>query len=227
MFAVHSSDTEKDTHRLVRASGFYGRGNDAHQRGRVQESRGDQLRGTKSARFGQVAVPWSAWTLTTDKSGRLARKIKLVEERRRRTENGVTCRGRTRGRATQSREERGGTRARVYKLVECSRCTTAPKPPRTTAGLLSLLLLAVLRETPPRRQPSLRAPPLLPQDCERWVDRKMGGKVVRCMIGRLLDRWLVVKGRKGRFSFCLYSSTTSFPSREVGAFWIDGRERER
>lgn len=91
--------------------------------------------------------------------------------------------------ATRSREGRVGTRARVYKLVECSRCTTAPKPPRTTAGLPPLLLLLAVLRTPPRGQPSLRPPPrerqAVSQRKNGWksctvYDRTIIGLAARC-----------------------------------------------
>ena len=128
----------------------------------------NQLRGTLQTSRRSSLVGMNAH-YRTNRDGSRGGKSRLAETRRdasflsrrdddRRTENGVTCRERTRGRATRSREERGGTRARVYKLVECSRCTTAPKPPRTTAGLLSLLLLlAVLRD--PTSPPAVAASP--------------------------------------------------------------------
>lgn len=131
--------------------------------------------------------------LTTDKSWRHA-KIEARRKERQiflRREDDVENKNHHVSRkndATRSREGRVGTRARVYKLVECSRCTTAPKPPRTTAGLPPLLLLAVLR-TPPRGQPSLRPPPrerrAVSQRKNGWksctvYDRTIIGLAARC-----------------------------------------------
>lgn len=74
--------------------------------------------------------------------------------------------------------------ARVYVLVERSWYTGAPKPPRTTAG--SATPLAACRRIP-------TTAPRPPPRFSIRVERKMGGKVVRCMIGRLLD-WYRSKG---------------------------------
>lgn len=74
--------------------------------------------------------------------------------------------------------------ARVYVLVERSWYTGAPKPPRTTAG--SATPLAACRRIP-------TTAPRPPPRFSIRVEGKMGGKVVRCMIGRLLD-WYRSKG---------------------------------
>lgn len=101
--------------------------------------------------------------------------------------------------------------ARVYVLVERSWYTGAPKPPRTTAG--SATPFAACRRIP-------TTAPRPPPRFSIRVEGKMGGKVVRCMIGRLLDWYR----SKGCFWFYLHCVDTL---RTTGDFLMGQNNRWR
>lgn len=150
--------------------GFYVRGNEARQRRRVQES---QEKSASRHEADRCSSPVGMNSLP-DKSGRLARKNQARggEERRdasflyeRRTESRVAEEG--------EKARRGVERSEKAREHACTSSWNARgvllrrNHPERLPGCCRCCCCLPSYQTPPRRQPLLRAPPPLPQGRER------------------------------------------------------------